>query len=441
MDEHQGGRDEQDPGGGRDEPRGRDPLPGGRDAGPGGPREQPGGRKAPLPRLRAADLLATGTLGVRTRRTRAVLSALGIAIGIAAIVAVLGVTRSSQSALLAQIDRLGTNLLTVVNGRDLGGAEATLPADAARMIRRMTGVLHVAPTTQLAARNVYRNPLVPSGQTGGLAVRACDPSLPAALDGRVRRGRFLDAATAGYPVTVLGYETARTLGITETGPDVRVWLGGHWFSVAGILDPLPLAPEIDRSALVGFPVAARLFGYDGHPSRLYVRVAQDRVEQVAGLLALTADPANPEQAEVNRPSDALTARLAVAQSGAALFLGLGAVALLVGGIGIGNIMVISVLERRGEIGLRRSLGATRRHVAGQFLTESLVLAAIGGAGGVAIGCLVTAGLSASRGWDLLVPPEALWGGPAVALAVGALAGLYPALRAAALAPTDALRTV
>ncbi|MBP2706558.1 ABC transporter permease [Microbispora sp. RL4-1S] len=390
--------------------------------------------------MRAADLLTTGTLGVRRRRARAVLSALGISIGIAAIVAVLGVTSSSQSALLAQIDRLGTNLLTVVNGRDLGGGEARLPVEATAMIRRMAGVLHVAPTTQLADRSVYRNVLVPVGQTGGLAVRACDPALLATLDGRVRRGRFLDTATARYPVTVLGYEAARTLGITGTGPDVRVWLGRHWFTVAGILDPFPLAPEIDRSALVGFPVAARLLGYDGHPSRLYVRADQDRVGQVSGLLAMTTNPAHPEEADVHRPSDALTARLAVSRSGAALFLGLGAVALLVGGIGVGNIMVISVLERRGEIGLRRALGAARRHVAAQFLTESLVLAAIGGTAGLAAGCLVTTVVSRARGWEVLIPAEAVWGGPVTALAVGAVAGLYPALRAAALAPTDALRT-
>ncbi|GAA3795124.1 ABC transporter permease [Sphaerisporangium flaviroseum] len=395
----------------------------------------------PFSRMRAADLLPVGTLGLRARRLRAVLSALGIAIGIASIVAVLGVTRSSQASLLQQIDQLGTNLITVANGRDLGGAEARLPVDATRMIRRVTGITSVAPTTQLTEQNVYRNQLVPVGQTGGLAVRACDPALLATLDGRVRQGRFLDAASARYPVVVLGYQAAQTLGITGADAATRVWLGGHWFTVSGILDPLVLAPEIDRSALVGFPVAEKMLGYDGHPSRLYVRARQDQVDDVAGLLAPTTNPPNPEQVDVARPSDALTARVAVAESAAVLFLGLGAIALLVAGIGIGNIMVISVLERRGEIGLRRALGATRRHVAGQFLTESLVLAAFGGAGGVVIGCAVTLALARARGWTVLVPAEALWGGFAVAVVVGALAGLYPALRAARLPPTDALRAV
>ncbi|GII30330.1 ABC transporter permease [Planotetraspora mira] len=394
----------------------------------------------PRSRVRSADLLATGTLGLRTRRLRAVLSGLGIAIGIAAIVAVAGVTRSSQAALLAQIDRLGTNLLTVSSGTGFADRERELPAEATRMLRRVDGVLAVAPTAQLPTENVYRNQLVPEGQTGGLAVRAADASLPATLDGRLSQGRFLDAATAAYPVTVLGHEAATTLGITRVDPGTRVWLGGHWFTVAGILEAFPFAPEVDRSALIGFPVARSMFGYEGHPSRLYVRAGHERVTEVSALLGVTANPTNPDQVEVTRPSDALTARVAVAQSSAVLFLGLGAIALLVAGIGIANIMVISVLERRAEIGLRRALGATKAHVAGQFLAESLVLGAFGGAAGVLIGCAVTAALARNRGWITQIPVEALWGGPLVAVLVGGIAGLYPAFRAARLAPAETLRT-
>jgi putative ABC transport system permease protein len=388
--------------------------------------------------LRARDLLPVGTLGLRARRVRAALSGLGIAIGIASIVGVLGITRSSQSQLLDQIDRLGTNLLTVVNGQDLNGQETELPATAAPAIRRIGGALHVAPTAQLSAQRVYRTDVVPPGQSGGIAVRACDVSLLTTLDGTLRQGRFLDAATARYPVTVLGYEAAHTLGVTAVGDRIRI--GGHWFTVAGILDRFQLAPEVDRSALVGFPVAKRLLGYDDHPSRIYVRTDQRRVLDVAGLLAASANPERPDEVTVNRPSDALTARVAVAQSGAALFLGLGAIALLVGGIGIANVMVVSVLERRTEIGLRRALGAARGHVAAQFLTESLVLAVLGGAAGIVIGTAVTAGLARTRGWSVLIPGVAVWGGFAVAMAVGAVAGLYPALRAARQSPTDALRT-
>ena len=279
---------------------------------------------------------------------------------------------------------------------------------------------------------------MPGGPSGGLAVRACDSSLLPALAGSVWRGWSLNPATERYPVTVLGYEAAQTLGLGR--PGARVWLGGHWFTVIGILNPLPLEPEVDRSALVGFAVAATLFGYDGHPSRIYVRAAQDQVAAVANLLGPTADPSSPQDVNVSRPSDALSARLAVQQSGEALFLGLGAVALLVGGVGIANVMVVSVLERRGEIGLRRALGAGRRHVAAQFLTESLVLAMSGGVAGVIIGIAATVTMAYLRDWTTLIPADAIWGGPALAAAVGAVAGLYPALRAARLSPVDALRT-
>ena len=393
---------------------------------------------AGLSRMRAADLLPNATLGLRSRPLRAILSSLGIAIGVGAIVGVVGITQSSQSDLIGQLDRLGTNMLTVTNGQSVNGQETELPLAATPMIRRIHGVQRAAPTAQLVTASVYRNQFVPSGQTGGLAVRACDSSLLPALAGSVWRGWFLNPATERYPVTVLGYQTAQTLGVGR--PGARVWLGGHWFTVIGILNPLPLEPEVDRSALVGFAVAATLFGYDGHPSRIYVRAAQDQVAAVANLLGPTADPSSPQDVNVSRPSDALSARLDVQRSGEALFLGLGAVALLVGGVGIANVMVVSVLERRGEIGLRRALGAARGHVAAQFLTESLVLAMSGGVAGVIIGIAATVTMAYLRDWTTLIPADAIWGGPALAAAVGAVAGLYPALRAARLSPVDALRT-
>jgi putative ABC transport system permease protein len=390
-------------------------------------------------RLLAVDLLPVATVGLRARRGRAALSVLGIAIGIAAIVAVLGITRSSQSDLLARIDRLGTNLLTVANGQTVAGDEAQLPATAAATIARTDGVERVAPTAELNTLRIYRSDRVPVYQTSGLSARAADPTLLPTLDGHLAQGVFLTPATGRYPTVVLGHEAARLLGIANLDPQARIWIGGRWFLVIGILQPFELAPEIDTSALMGFPVAAEQVGRQLPPSRVYVRTDTVRTATVASLLAAAANPEQPETVNVSRPSDALAARLAVASATTALFLGLGAVALLVGGIGIANLMVISVLERRGEIGLRRALGAARRHVAAQFLVESLLLAACGGAVGVAIGGLATYALALERGWRPLVPAVAVWAGLGAALAIGAIAGLYPAHRAASLSPTDALR--
>ena len=388
--------------------------------------------------VRIADLVPISTLGLRSRKLRALLSGVGIAIGIASIVSVLGVTRSSESHLLAQIDQLGTNLLTVVNGKDTSGTEAELPTSAAPMIRLVQHVQSVAPTAQITTSNVYRNDRVPTGLAGGLAVRASDASLLTTLDGSLLTGRFLDGGATNS--TVLGFDAATTLGVTNTGPGSQVWLGGHWFTVVGILKPVPLAADVDRSALVSFAVATRLLGYDGHPSRIYVRADPDHVPEVYQVLGGTANPENPAEATVSRPSDALTAQLAVKDASGSLILGLGAIALLVGIIGIANIMIISVMERRTEIGLRRALGAARVHVATQFLTESLVLSIFGGAAGVVVGVLITGAMARTRGWVVLIPVEALWGSAIVAVLAGAVAGLYPALRAAGIPPTDALRT-
>jgi putative ABC transport system permease protein len=387
-------------------------------------------------RIRLTDLAPEALTGIRARPLRAGLSALGIAIGVACVVAVLGITASSQAELLAQIDRLGTNLLVVEYGHNVNGAEVPLPASATGSVGRVEGVTAVAPTSEILTAHVYRSDQIPAARIGGLSVRAADSRLLSTLDGSVASGRFLDPALADFPATVLGWQAAAQLGVAQPS---RIWLGGHWFTVVGVLAPLPLAPEIDRSALIGFPVAARLFGYDGKPSRLYVRAEVDRVAQVHDLLGASANPAAPHEVAVSRPSDALTLRAAAAGTLNGLFLGLGAVALLVGALGIANVMVIGVLERRTEIGLRRALGAARVHVAAQFLAEAVVLAGLGAVGGLAAGTAITAGVSTAHGWPVSLSSGIALAGFGSALLIGALAGLYPAVRAARLSPTDALR--
>ncbi|WP_371781939.1 ABC transporter permease [Streptosporangium subroseum] len=389
-------------------------------------------------RLHPADLARTAVVGLRTRRMRAALSALGIAIGVAAMVAVMGLSASSQAGLLAEIDKLGTNLLTVSPGQVLGGGDARLPLDAPGMIARIGPVETVQHTGKTKA-NAFRSPYIPSINTNALTVDAVSLDLPAAVRATLAQGTYLNAATAEQPVAVLGSAAATRLGIARIHSGMRIWVGGQWFYVAGILNPATLTPEIDSSVLVGYPAARKYLHFDGHPSTIYVRAQTDQVQDVQKVLAATANPENANEVSVSQPSAALVARAAVQSALNGLFLGLGAVALLVGGIGVANTMVISVLERRSEIGLRRSLGATKGHIRLQFLAEATLLAAIGGAVGVAMGTIATAIYANVKGWATVVPPLAWAGGLGAAIAIGAIAGLLPALRAARMQPTEALR--
>jgi putative ABC transport system permease protein len=400
-------------------------------------------------RLGLKDWLRVASVGLRTRRLRAGLSALGIAIGVASIVAVLGLSSSSQAGLLREIDRLGTNLLTVNKGQTFTGAEAELPVTAPSMIERVPGVEREADTGLVPGAKVYRSPLIPSAETNGLQVQAASLNLLPAIGTQVAQGRYLNAATAREPVAVLGAVAAERLGIDRVRLGARIWLGGQWFYLAGILEPCTLADEIDTSVLVGYPAARRYLNYTGvdkgtstlgPPSTIYVRAETDQVDSVQSVLAQTANPESPNEADVSQPSDALTARAAAKSALNGLFLGLGAVALLVGAVGVANIMVISVLERRSEIGLRRALGATKGQIRTQFLAESILLALIGGVVGVLAGATATAVYAGAKGWAVVIPVQAWSGGIASAFVIGALAGLMPAVRASRMPPTVALRT-
>ncbi|MEX3106083.1 ABC transporter permease [Streptomyces sp. ST1015] len=396
------------------------------------------GERLRAARLRPSDLLRLGGTGLRTRPLRVVLSALGIAIGIAAMISVVGISSSGRAEVDRRLDRLGTNLLRVAPGQSLDGGQARLPAEAVAMIRRIPPVRQVAATGAVDSAHVYRTDQVPVGRTGSIAVLAAQPELPRAVGARVGTGVWLNAATQRYPGVVLGAQAARTLDVRV--PGTRLWLGGTWFSLVGVLDPVPLAPELDAAALVGWQAAVTYLGFGGTPSTVYVRTLDSRVADVRQVLAATANPPAPGEVRISRPSDALAAREATDEALSGLLLGLGGIALLVGGLGVGNTMVIAVLERRTEIGLRRALGATRGQIRGQFVTESLLLSGIGGAGGAALGAAVTGGYALWRDWPVLVPLWATAAGIGATLVIGVLAGLYPAVRASRMAPTEALAT-
>jgi putative ABC transport system permease protein len=395
-----------------------------------------------MSRLLPRDLLRLATVGLRTRKLRAALSVLGIAIGIASLVAVLAISETSKSDLLAKIEGLGTNLLTVGPGESLFGEETRLPAAAGGRVELLDDVESAAAVTQVDGATVRRSSFVPPEVTDGIVVDAADPELLGTLEGTTASGRFVDRATERYPAIVLGAKAAQRLGIHGVDDLVQAYVSGRLFTVVGILDPLPLVPELDSAALIGYPAAARLFGTGRSASKIYVRArpGETRVRLAAALLPSAADPWGPEEVAVSRPSDALAAQAAAEGAFTSLFLGLGAVALLVGGIGIANVMIISVLERRSEVGLRRALGARRRHIAAQFLGESFVLGICGGIVGVLLGAAATGVYAATEGLTLRVPPSAVAGGLLAACLLGGIAGLYPAMRASRLTPTEALRT-
>ncbi|MEV7521505.1 ABC transporter permease [Streptomyces sp. NPDC091371] len=386
-------------------------------------------------RLRARDLAVVGLDGLRGRPLRAVLSALGIAIGVAAMVGLVGLSTVSKAGLMKEIDQLGTNLLTVSPGTSLLEQTATLPKDAEGMVSRIPGVTGVSSVGLVQDVTVRRNDRINSATTNGIAVQAARTDLLGALSGTVRSGTFLNEANGRYPAVVLGSVAAERLGIDHAGR--HVYLAGRWVQVIGILDKVKLAPEIDRSALIGWTYAESL-GFNGYATTLYERSTDATVQSVHDVLGFTVNPEHPEEVQISRPSDALTAQAAANRAFNALFLGLGAVAMLAGGVGIANIMVISVLERRQEIGLRRSLGATRGQIRIQFLTESVTLSALGGAAGVVIGLVVCLGYAAGRGWPFALPGQTIAAAALATVAIGALAGVYPARRASRLTPTEAL---
>lgn len=385
-------------------------------------------------RLGLTDLLLLGLSPLRTRPMRAVLSALGISIGIATLVVVTGIPASSRAALMEEFAALGTNLLRAEAATGPGGEPASLPPDSVAMVERI-GPAHDVSAVANTHAVIRRSDRIPDSETSGLTVLAATLTLLDTLNGQVRTGTFLDQATSAFPTVVLGDVAAARLGITA--PDTQVRINDTWFTVIGILAPLPLAPEVERSALVGWQ-SARALGFDQRPTVLYLRADEPAIDDVRAVLPQTVHPEQPSQVRVSRPSDALTAKRLTENTFSALVLGLAGVALLVGGIGVANTMVISVLERRREIGLRRALGAHQGQIRTQFLTESVVLCVLGGIAGVLLGLAGTAGYAFAHGWPAVIPAGMVLAGLAAAVVTGVVAGVYPAVRASRLTPTEAL---
>jgi putative ABC transport system permease protein len=389
--------------------------------------------------LRLGDVFRVGAAGPKARKLRTALSALGVSIGIAALVGVLGLSNSSRADLIDKINALGTNLLTVTAGSGIGAGDSKLPGTSAGAVARLSMIEQTSSVWSVDT-TIRRNDYVDEGRSNAITVAAADPTLLTTLKGSLAAGTFLDASTTSYPNAVLGSVAAERLGVVNLDTPAYVQIGDQRVKVIGILNQFTLAADLDRTVMIGHGAAVRYFDAGDAPTSVYVRVGDGQIDQARSLLPGTADPESPEEVTVSRPSDALEAQSAAKTAFTQLFLGLGAVALLVGGVGIANVMVIAVIERRGEIGLRRALGATTAHIRYQFVTESVLLSALGGVCGVAIGALVTYVYATSQGWRVIIPASAAIGGFAAAIVIGVVAGLYPAMRAARLSPTEALRS-
>ena len=393
----------------------------------------------PSSHLTLIDIFKVSVSGLRTRKLRSALSALGITIGIAAVVGVLGLSASGNADLIRELDSLGTNLLTIEAVQGFGAEEASLPDGAAAMLRRITPVYEVSSVTRISGQ-VFRNNLIEDGRTKGITIIASDLNLLQSQRGSMQNGYFLNELNSTYPVVVLGSVAAERLGIQDTTDSKLLWIGQEWFSLIGIMNPLPLAADLDRAAIIGYGAAEEYFGHDGQVDTIYVRAYPEHVEDVRSVMPATVNPENPEEVQVSRASDVLEARAVANSTFTNLFMGLGAVALLVGGIGIANVMVIAVIERRSEIGLRRAIGATKLHIGVQFITESLLLACVGGAMGIIVGMIVTAVYASTQGWYIVIPQSAIYIGIGSSVLIGGVAGFYPAMRAANMSPTEALRS-
>ncbi|WP_214417190.1 ABC transporter permease [Sphaerisporangium fuscum] len=388
------------------------------------------------------DLTNEAMAGILARPVRSALTTLGTVLGITTLVVTLGVAATAGNQIVGRFDELTATAITVeVPEQD---DRPLVPWDAVGEVTRLRGTASAAAlaqndksANQIVRSNDLVDPTRVTGQT--LTVVAASPTLPEAARGRMVQGRFFDAGHVARAdeVVVLGEQAARMLGVTRLDRAPAVFVGGHAYTVIGILGELRRERELGTAVIVP-PTVGRRFGLR-QVTRVLVNTTLGAAELIARQAPAALSPGDQGMLRVTSPASPTRARDAVQSDVNALFLILGLVSLVVGAVGIANVTLVTVMERISEIGLRRALGAARRHIAAQFLLESTLIGTTGGVIGASLGVVAIVAVSAVKDWTPVLDVGLAAAAPAAGAVVGLLAGLYPSLRAARMEPVDALR--
>lgn len=395
------------------------------------------------------DLLSEAVAGIFARPGRTALTILGTVLGISALVATLGVARTAGNQIIGRFDELAATSVVVTNESGFfggGGPRVAIPYDAEHRVTRLNGVVAAGSfgSVDVSGALVRSVPIPdPLAQTEfQMSVYASSPGLIDAVKGRLRTGRYFDAGHSerADQVVVLGPGAAQRLNVTRVAQQPVVFIGEEPFVVIGIIDNVLRQPQLLNALIIPEGTAREVYDLNS-TSTVQIDVVIGAAALIADQARVAINPDDPAVLQVQRAPDPEDLRRDVEGDVNALFLVLGGVSLLVGAIGIANVTLVSVLERVGEIGLRRALGAARRHITAQFLVESTAMGLIGGVIGASLGILVIVAISAARTWTPVLDPWLPLAAPVLGAATGLLAGLYPAIRAAMLEPVEALRSI
>jgi putative ABC transport system permease protein len=387
------------------------------------------------------DLVGVALKGLTARKVRTLLIMLGPIIGVAAMVCAIGLTESAKGELQAQLAQLGTNLIIAQAGGTFGSQNPTFPENAVARVESVSSVSAAAATANLSgvvsvpvqgAKDYYEAFPAP--------VRAAGVGLPSVLQVPMISGRWLDLADLQLHTSaaVLGEGIAKQYGYLP-GESRTIRLNNANFAVVGVLGPVALDPELDNAVFVTEWSAKHVLGTNGEPNQLYIRAAPGATQSTANAIPTAISLGGPDQVSTQIPSDVLQAAAQANKTLQEVALLAGLLALVVGGVGIANVMSISVIQRSSEIGIRRAVGHSRSKIAAQFLLESLFVGLLGGLGGAGFGVAIVYGVSAVAGWVAVIDYGTipLWMGLALLVAVGA--GLFPSIKAARLEPLETLR--